>query len=109
MYVYRSYTPTCYYVSLKKNYTTLSECMIFFGPIVPEINYSSSYYYSSSSYSIIPRCLCSFSYFNGVLFRLYVKRTFGFILNTAYLLALKFRCHVLNHVLHLSHFGDSNT
>ena len=27
---------------LKKNYTTMSECMIFYGPIVPEINYSSS-------------------------------------------------------------------
>ena len=25
---------------LKKKYTTMSECMIFYGPIVPEINYS---------------------------------------------------------------------
>ena len=38
----RSYTsrPTCYYVLLF--YTTMSECMIFYGPTVPEINYSSS-------------------------------------------------------------------
>ena len=34
--------------------------------------------------------LCSFSCFNGVLFRVCVKLVFGFILNTAHLLALKF-------------------
>ena len=38
---YRSYTPTCYYVLFYYYfYTTMSECMIFYGPIVPEINYS---------------------------------------------------------------------
>ena len=49
--------------------------------------------------SMIPRSFCSFSSFSGVLFRLYVKLVFGFILNTAHLLALKFMCHVLDHAL----------
>ena len=40
--------------------------------------------------TMIPRYFCSFSSFSGVLFRLYVKLVFGFILNTAHLLALKF-------------------
>ena len=38
--MYRSYTHTCYYVLfLFFFYTTISDCMIFYGPIVPEINY----------------------------------------------------------------------
>ena len=28
----------------RKNYTTMSECMIFYGPIVPEINYYIIFY-----------------------------------------------------------------
>ena len=28
-------------------YTTMSECMIFYGPTVPEINYSILFYYSN--------------------------------------------------------------
>ena len=38
----RSYTsrPTCNYVLVFFFYTTLSECMICYGPTVPEINYS---------------------------------------------------------------------
>ena len=48
MHVYRSYIPTCYYVLLKKNYTTMSECMIFYRPIVPEINYSILFYSNDS-------------------------------------------------------------
>ena len=46
--------------------------------------------------TMIPRSFCSFSSFSGVLFKLYVKLVFGFILNTAYLLALKCMCHVLD-------------
>ena len=38
----RSYTsrPTCYYVFVFFFYNTMSECMIFYGPTVPEIIYS---------------------------------------------------------------------
>ena len=49
--------------------------------------------------TMIPRSFCSFSSFSGMLFRLYVKLVFGFILNTAQLLALKLMCHVLDHAL----------
>ena len=49
--------------------------------------------------TMIPRSFCSCSSVSGVLFKLYVKLVFGFILNTAHLLALKFMCHVLDHAL----------
>ena len=48
---------------------------------------------------MIPRSFCSFSSFSGVLFRLYVKLVFGFIRNTAQLLALRFMCHLLDDAL----------
>ena len=40
--MYRSYTPTCYICFFF--YTTLYDCILFYGPIVPEINYSILFY-----------------------------------------------------------------
>ena len=49
----------------------------------------STYFLGFRSFdTMIPRSFCSFSSFSGVLFRLYVKLVFGFILNTAHLFAL---------------------
>ena len=42
--MYRSYTPTCYIYMWFFFYTTLYDCILFYGPLVPEINYSILFY-----------------------------------------------------------------
>ena len=54
--MYRSYTPTCYICFFF--YTTLNDCILFYGPIVPEINYSILFYITTCvTHSFIPVCV----------------------------------------------------
>ena len=41
--MYRSYTPTCY-ICFFFFFTPHYDCILFYGPIVPEINYSILFY-----------------------------------------------------------------